>query len=1171
VSTADAGPIDLSALPASPSAFVHLRLHTAYSLAEGALPIKSLPALIRDHGMPALGVSDTNNLFGALEFSSVLSKEGIQPIIGCTLDLDLEEAPEPAGSLRTPGMVHRSETAGKIALIAKSQIGYGNLMKLSSLAYRDNDGEGVKIKLSELAQHRDGLILLTGGRHGPIDRLIRDDAKDKAKSLLQTFADLFAGNIYIELQRHDDVSTITEPVLVELAYAYDLPLVATNEPYFATPDMAEAHDALLCIAQGAYVSQDDRFRLTAEHYFKSPQEMVELFSDLPEAVENTIEIARRCAYMPKEHPPILPNFDTGEGRDEAAELRRQAEQGLKERLKIHGAAVDEKEYWDRLNFELDIIIRMEFPGYFLIVADFIKWSKAQDIPVGPGRGSGAGSIIAWALTITDLDPLRFSLLFERFLNPERVSMPDFDIDFCQDRRDEVIRYVQNKYGHDRVAQIITFGKLQARAVVRDVGRVLQMPYGQVDRICKMIPNNPANPTTLREAIDGEPELQRMQRSEEAVGRLMEIALKLEGLYRHASTHAAGVVIGDRPLEELVPTYRDPRSDMPVTQFNLKWVEPAGLVKFDFLGLKTLTVLKRAQMLLHEKGVEIDLENLPLDDEKTYEMIAKGHTIGVFQFESSGMQDLLRRARPSNIEDLIALVALFRPGPMENIPKYLDCKHGKEEPEFLHETVVPILADTYGVMIYQEQVMQVAQVLSGYSLGEADLLRRAMGKKIKAEMDQQKVRFVEGATKNGVDRDRADYIFELVNKFAGYGFNKSHSACYALIAYQTAYLKANHPVEFLAAIMTLDKGNTDKLNVFKQDAQDFGIKVLQPDINSSQSDFSTSDSNIVYALSAVKNVGEQAMAHLVAMREKDGPFKDLFDFARRVNPQMVNKRALENLARAGAFDRLNPNRAQVTRSVDLLLNLSNHAAQERQSSQESLFGEATEVLANPPLPVIDDWEPIEKLNEEKEAIGFFLSGHPLVDYLPALRQRKVVTFEELKNRTDRQSSIAQLAGVISKRNNRRSQKSDRPYAFVELSDPSGNFEVVVFSDLLAEQGDMLEPGEAIVVTTSVEWREDELRLTAKALRSVEEVTANAIAGFKVFLNVPESISGVKKTLETAKNRSDKSKARQGQVNLVLLLDQVGQEVELELPERVPITPALKGALKAVPGVIDVQDA
>lgn len=1171
MSTADAGPIDLSALPASPSAFVHLRLHTAYSLAEGALPIKSLPALIRDHGMPALGVSDTNNLFGALEFSSVLSKEGIQPIIGCTLDLDLEEAPEPAGSLRTPGMVHRSETAGKIALIAKSQIGYGNLMKLSSLAYRDNDGEGVKIKLSELAQHRDGLILLTGGRHGPIDRLIRDDAKDKAKSLLQTFADLFAGNIYIELQRHDDVSTITEPVLVELAYAYDLPLVATNEPYFATPDMAEAHDALLCIAQGAYVSQDDRFRLTAEHYFKSPQEMVELFSDLPEAVENTIEIARRCAYMPKEHPPILPNFDTGEGRDEAAELRRQAEQGLKERLKIHGAAVDEKEYWDRLNFELDIIIRMEFPGYFLIVADFIKWSKAQDIPVGPGRGSGAGSIIAWALTITDLDPLRFSLLFERFLNPERVSMPDFDIDFCQDRRDEVIRYVQNKYGHDRVAQIITFGKLQARAVVRDVGRVLQMPYGQVDRICKMIPNNPANPTTLREAIDGEPELQRMQRSEEAVGRLMEIALKLEGLYRHASTHAAGVVIGDRPLEELVPTYRDPRSDMPVTQFNLKWVEPAGLVKFDFLGLKTLTVLKRAQMLLHEKGVEIDLENLPLDDEKTYEMIAKGHTIGVFQFESSGMQDLLRRARPSNIEDLIALVALFRPGPMENIPKYLDCKHGKEEPEFLHETVVPILADTYGVMIYQEQVMQVAQVLSGYSLGEADLLRRAMGKKIKAEMDQQKVRFVEGATKNGVDRDRADYIFELVNKFAGYGFNKSHSACYALIAYQTAYLKANHPVEFLAAIMTLDKGNTDKLNVFKQDAQDFGIKVLQPDINSSQSDFSTSDSNIVYALSAVKNVGEQAMAHLVAMREKDGPFKDLFDFARRVNPQMVNKRALENLARAGAFDRLNPNRAQVTRSVDLLLNLSNHAAQERQSSQESLFGEATEVLANPPLPVIDDWEPIEKLNEEKEAIGFFLSGHPLVDYLPALRQRKVVTFEELKNRTDRQSSIAQLAGVISKRNNRRSQKSDRPYAFVELSDPSGNFEVVVFSDLLAEQGDMLEPGEAIVVTTSVEWREDELRLTAKALRSVEEVTANAIAGFKVFLNVPESISGVKKTLETAKNRSDKSKARQGQVNLVLLLDQVGQEVELELPERVPITPALKGALKAVPGVIDVQDA
>ena len=1167
----DSTSIELRPAPAGQSAFVHLRVHTAYSLAEGALLIKSLPDLVRKHRMPALGVSDTNNLFGALEFSSALSKEGIQPLIGCTLDLGIEGKPDPASQMRTPGIVHRSESAGKIALIAKSRIGYGNLMKLSSLAYRDNDGEGVKIKLSELSQHREGLILLTGGRHGPIDRLIRDDAKDRAKALLQTLADMFPGNIYVELQRHDDVSTITEPVLVELAYAYDLPLVATNEPYFATADMAEAHDALLCIAQGAYVSQDDRFRLTAEHYFKSPREMIALFSDLPEAVENTIEIARRCSYMPKEHPPILPNFDTSEGRDEAAELRRQAELGLKERLKTHGAAVDEQEYWDRLNFELDIIIRMEFPGYFLIVADFIKWSKAQDIPVGPGRGSGAGSIIAWALTITDLDPLRFSLLFERFLNPERVSMPDFDIDFCQDRRDEVIRYVQNKYGHDRVAQIITFGKLQARAVVRDVGRVLQMPYGQVDRICKMIPNNPANPTTLKEAIEGEPELQRMRRSEEAVGRLMEIALRLEGLYRHASTHAAGVVIGDRPLEELVPTYRDPRSDMPVTQFNLKWVEPAGLVKFDFLGLKTLTVLKRAQNLLSKKGIEIDLENLPLDDEKTYQMIAKGHTIGVFQFESSGMQDLLRRARPGNIEDLIALVALFRPGPMENIPKYLDCKHGKEDPEFLHESVVPILADTYGVMIYQEQVMQVAQVLSGYSLGEADLLRRAMGKKIKAEMDQQKVRFVDGAMKNGVDRNQADYIFELVNKFAGYGFNKSHSACYALIAYQTAYLKANYPVEFFAAIMTLDKGNTDKLNVFKQDAQDFGIKVLPPDINSSQSDFSTHEGNIVYALSAVKNVGEQAMMNLVEMRERDGPFKDLFDFARRVNPQMVNKRALENLAKAGAFDELNPNRAQVTRSVDLLLNLSNHAAQERQSSQESLFGESTEILANPPLPVIDDWEPIEKLNEEKDAVGFFLSGHPLFDYLPALRQRKVVTYEELKNRSDRQSTIAQLAGVISKRNNRRSQKSDRPYAFVELSDPSGNFEVVVFSDLLAEQGQMLEPGEAIVVTTAVEWREDELRLTAKALRSVEDVTANAIAGFKVFLNVPESIAALKKTLETAKNRSDKSKTRPGQVNLVLLLDQAGQEVELELPERVPISPALKGALKAVPGVVDVQDA
>ena len=1149
---------------------MHLRAHTAFSLSEGALRIKNLGNLCRDQAMPALGVTDTNNLFGALQISTLLASEGIQPLIGCSLSLKLEQTDSQPSRLR--GQQAAADPIRPIAFIAKNEQGYINLMKLVSQAYiHVGDGDKPHIALADLKDCREGLIVLTGGRLGALDGLIRDDQKDRAQRLLQELADLFPGHLYVELQRHSDgVSEITEPALVEWAYAYDLPLVATNEPFFASRDMYDAHDALLCIAHGAYITQQDRFRLTPEHYFKSAKEMVALFEDLPEAIDNTLEIARRCSYMPKTRPPILPKFDTGEGRDEADELRRQSEEGLRARLDTHGAVGDEQVYWDRLNFELDVIINMDFPGYFLIVADFIQWAKAQDIPVGPGRGSGAGSLVAWALTITDLDPLRFGLLFERFLNPERVSMPDFDIDFCQERRDEVIQYVQDKYGHDKVAQIITFGKLQARAVVRDVGRVLQMPYGQVDRICKMIPNNPANPVTLQEAINTEPDLKNMRQSDETVDRLLELALQLEGLYRHASTHAAGVVIGDRPLEQLIPTYRDPRSDMPVTQFEMKWVEPAGLVKFDFLGLKTLTVLKHAQQMLQARDISVDLENLPLKDETTYDLMGRGRTIGVFQFESAGMQDLLRSARPNNIEDLIALVALFRPGPMENIPKYLDCKHDRDQPEFLHETVAPVLADTYGVMIYQEQVMQVAQVLSGFTLGDADLLRRAMGKKDQAEMDRQKTKFVDGAVAKGVDHQQATHIFELVNKFAGYGFNKSHSACYAFVAYQTAYIKANYPVEFFAAVMSLDKGNTDKLNIFRQDASEFDIDILPPDINRSEADFKPQGDKILYALSALKNVGEQAMRHLVQIREEGGPFTDLFDFARRINPQVVNKRAFENLAKAGAFDSLNPNRAQVCAAVDMLLNHSNHAAQERQSSQVSLFGEESEALANPPLPNVDDWDPIERLNEEKEAVGFFLSGHPLDDYLPALRRKKVITIEELKANKERQTSIFLLSGVISKRSNRRSQRGDRPYAFVELSDPSGLYEVTVFSDLLAEAGEQLQVGEAVVLTTAVEWREEDLRLTAKAVRSVDEVTANALAGLKIFVEQAEAVSSIHTTLETAKGRPNDGKARPGQIQLVLMLDAGAKEVELALQDRYPVSTALKGALKAVRGVVDIQD-
>ncbi len=893
-------------MPDSLPRFIHLRLHSAYSLLEGAIRIKDLPKLCKANDMPAVAITDTSNLFGALEASEILSGAGVQPITGVTLPVMLAETAE-------PGRAARRELSGMLALLAKDEQGYENLMKLSSRAFLGPDaGDFPHVPFDLVAEHAAGLICLTGGPAGIVNRLLVSGQRPAAQNLMDRLAATFGDRLYVELQRHGlDTERQAETALIDMAYAMGLPLVATNEPYFAQEADYEAHDAMICIAEGAYVSQTDRRRLTPDHRFKSQDEMVALFDDLPEAIENTIEIARRCAYRPHTRKPILPTFSAGKG--EADELRQQAEEGLTARLVGLDMAATEEEYRARLRFELDVIIKMDFPGYFLIVADFIKWAKSHGIPVGPGRGSGAGSVVAWALTITDLDPLRFGLLFERMLNPERVSMPDFDIDFCQDRRDEVIRYVQDRYGVDRVAQIITFGKLQARAVLRDVGRVLQLPYGQVDRLCKLVPNNPAAPVTLAEAIAGEPRLQEARDADEAVAKLLEIGLRLEGLYRHASTHAAGVVIGDRDLDELVPLYRDPRSDMPVTQFNMKWVEPAGLVKFDFLGLKTLTVLNEAVKMLATRGIDVDLLQLPFQDEKTFAMLARAETVGVFQLESSGMRDVLRKLEADRFEDIIALVALYRPGPMDNIPSYIERKHGRENPDYLHPLLEEVLKETYGVIIYQEQVMRIAQILASYSLGEADLLRRAMGKKIKAEMEAQKERFVTGAVAKDVDKKQA------------------HAAAYALVAYQTAWLKANHPVEFFAASMSLDLGNTDKLNVFKQDAQRMGIKVRAPCINESAAAFSVKDGDVLYALSAIKNVGMQAMEHLVEERKSGGPYVDLFDFARRINPRIINKRAFENLAKAGAFDCLNPHRAQVLASVDLILGTANASANEREQT------------------------------------------------------------------------------------------------------------------------------------------------------------------------------------------------------------------------------------------------
>ena len=894
--------------------FVHLRSRSPYSILEGALQIKPTAARCREMRMPALAITDTNNMCGALEFSDTLVGLGIQPIIGVTLSLDLEIDDQP-GQLR-------KDPDGTIALLAQNEAGYTNLMELSSAAYLEVDATDLPhVKSERLEGLTEGVIALTGGPDGALNRLICQGRLGEAEAWLDKIVSLFPNRLYIELQRHNLPHELeAERVLIDWAYAKELPIVATNEPYFIDPDIHAAHDALLAINEGSYILEKDRRQVTREHYLKSSEEMATLFSDLPEAIENTIEISQRCAFKSQKRDPILPNFGDG-SLSEGDILAQQARDGLKERLEKIELAEPEEVYYERLDFELGIIRQMGFPGYFLIVSDFIKWAKLQGIPVGPGRGSGAGSVVAWALTITDLDPLKYGLLFERFLNPERVSMPDFDIDFCQERRGEVIKYVQQKYGEDQVAHIITFGTLQPRAVVRDVGRVMQMPLGQVDRLAKLVPSNPANPCTLGEAIKMEKGLREARDSDPAVAQLLSTGLQLEGLYRNAGTHAAGVVIGDRPLTQLIPLYRDPRSDIPATQFTMKWAEKAGLVKFDFLGLKTLTVIDRCLKYLKKQGVHLDLDEVSTDTAEAYKPLADGLSAGVFQLESSGMRDVLRKMAPDSIEELTALISLYRPGPMKNIPMYIDRKYGRAEIAYPHESLTEILRETYGVIIYQEQVMQIAQVLSGYSLGEADLLRRAMGKKDQAEMDRQKGKFIDGAVERGVDGDQASGIFDLVNDFAGYGFNKSHAAAYAMITFRTAYLKALHTTEFLAAIMSLDLANVDKLAQFYHEAKRMEVEIVPPCINRSQADFDVENGAVLYALGALKNVGLEAMRHLVEVREAGGPFTSINDFARRVDMRQVNKRAIENLARSGAFDCVEPNRAMVLKNASLIQSLS----------------------------------------------------------------------------------------------------------------------------------------------------------------------------------------------------------------------------------------------------------
>ncbi|WP_145134025.1 DNA polymerase III subunit alpha [Roseomonas gilardii] len=1140
--------------------FVHLHVHSAYSLAEGAIKADKLPGLARKLGMPAVALTDTSNMFGGLEFAQYATKENVQPIMGCQLWLSrraTEERPEPMRCQPDP-----------VVALAMDRQGLVNVQRLSSLGWLGEDISGLPcIDLDQLRECSEGVTLLTGGTRGPLGRLLLEGRRDPAEHLLRALHEAFGDRLAVELTRHGtDRDRAAEPGLIALADLVGVPLVAANDVHFAEARMYEAHDALLCIAHGRTLAEPDRPRCTPEHWFKPPEVMRKLFADLPEACDNTLAIARRCAVMAETRKPELPICPKVQpGMTEAETVRDMAKRGLEARLDAQGTT-DREPYRQRLAFELDIIEKMGFAGYFLIVADFIQWAKAQDIPVGPGRGSGAGSVAAWALTITDLDPMQFGLLFERFLNPERVSMPDFDIDFCQDRRDEVINYVRREYGEDRVGQIITFGRLQAKAVVRDVGRVMGMPYGQVNKIAELIPFNPAKPVSLRQAIDGEPRLQEMQKADETVARLMETALELEGLYRNASTHAAGVVIGRRPLIDIVPLYRDPRAPDLVTQYSMKYVESASLVKFDFLGLKTLTVLQRAVQMLAKQGIEVDLARIPLDDAKTYEMLARGDSASVFQFESQGMRDVLRMMRPDRFEDLIAAVSLYRPGPMANIPAYCQRKHG-EAWDAPHPKMRALVEETYGILVYQEQVMQISQELAGYSLGGADLLRRAMGKKNRAEMEAQRKIFVEGATKNGVPENKAGEIFDLMEKFAEYGFNKSHAAAYALVAYQTAWLKANHPEEFLAASMSLDLGNTDKLAGHMGEASRLGIKVLPPDVNRSEAEFNveiTEDGkkSIRFALAAVKRVGLGAMRDLVASRKQGGPFRSLVDFASRVDPKLLNKMQLENLARAGAFESLDRNRARVMFGAEAILRRAQSSAEERTSDQIGLFGGVAAEEAPLRLPERPDWPTLEKLAEEAEAIGFHLSAHPLDSYKEVLAKLRVTPIARMEAAARGGAGVIKLAGTVVGTKERTTKTGSR-MAWVRISDSSGSTEVTCFSEVLSKSREILKEGMAVIFAADVRMDGDALRLTASSCESLDQAASAVATGIRILVAEEEAVHSVAEILRGEGRGKSK-------VVLVPCLGET-QEVEITVPGTWNVSPRLTQRLRVLPGVTDVRAA
>ena len=1018
-----------------------------------------------------------------------MSKVGTQPIIGSQINFSFKN------------------NCGLLTVIAKNKAGYQNLVELSSLSYlKNNELSLPNCLLSDLISKKNGLIVMSGTINGLIGKLFKNGKFDLIEEIYEILSDKFKDNFYIEIQRHNDVDEKSfELKNLELSSKFNIPIIASQEVFYLNKDMYEAHDALICIGEKTYINEKNRINYSDQHYLKTSDEMAKLFADLPEALTNNYNLPYRCSYRPTYSKPILPNLSSDEDGNADTKLNHDSVEGLKKKfIKIFCKKENNPEhhqlfrkYKERLDHELKIITDMNYSSYFLIVADYIKWAKKNDIPVGPGRGSGAGSLVAWCLEITDLDPIKFNLIFERFLNPDRISMPDFDIDFCEEKRDLVFKYLSDKYKNS-VAHIITFGKLKARMVIRDVGRVIGLSYGFIDSIAKMIPFDPSRPQSLTECINSEPRLQKLIKDDRRVSKLIEISLKLEGLNRNVATHAAGVVIADKKLTNTVPLYKDNTSDLllPSTQFDMYSAENAGLIKFDFLGLKTLTVINKTQKLINKKKINFEIENINYNDPKVFETLSSGYTVGLFQLESSGMKDALINMKPTNLEDIIALVALYRPGPMSNIPIYNECKNGLREPDYIHPLLEEILKPTYGVIIYQEQVIQIAQKLSGFTAGEADILRKAIGKKKRVEIEKQKMRFIEGAVKNNIPKDVAAGIFLKIEPFAEYGFNKSHAAAYAIIAYQTAYLKTYFKNEFFSASMSMDISNQSKLSEFYEELNRLKIKIIRPDINECFADFQSDENNFYYALGAIKNVGYEAISNIVKERKSNGKFKSISDFINRINPKDINKLQLEGLVKAGAFDNLVKNRASIFNSIPKLITTSKNIFENKILSQIDLFNDFDN--ENNILNEEKEWEFEDKLSKEFEAIGFYISNHPLNKFKDVFNEYNILSYKEFYD--DEKILNANIAATILKIQERKTNKG-KPYAVIKFSDLESVYEIFLFSEILENNRDKLLEGKSVFLNVLKNISNDEKktkRVNIVKIQILENLFNKPIS--EVYLNI-----------------------------------------------------------------------